>query len=94
MQSLTQVRSVDVGSRNGFAFWVTAPWTRIPSKLFQSAKSVTLSGRMEYGLVKSILDGVIPAMLKHVHLDMVQDHAIDMFRQDSYPEIKVKTDAS
>lgn len=70
---LTHVQSVHVGTKNCFSNCLTEVLTKIPSLLFQSATSVTLEGKMQYGLAKSILNAINPAMLKHLRLDLVQD---------------------
>lgn len=73
MQSLTHVRTVDIGSRNDMAYPTTALTRQFSNDLFRSATSVTLVGRMPYRLAKSILDAVNPAILKYLCLDMVQE---------------------
>lgn len=75
MQSLTHVQSVDMASDDYFSpNRIPLPATQLPTDLFQSATSVRLTGRMEYGLAKSILNAINPATLKHLCLDMVQEH--------------------
>lgn len=73
MQLLTHVQIVDVGSRNRFATCTMVPTNELPNSLFQSATSIRLLGHMQYGLAKSILNSVNPAVLKHLHLDFVRD---------------------
>lgn len=73
MTSITHVQSVIVGIRGDDASLLSAPSAQFPSRLFQSATSVTLAGQMQYGLAKAILDSVHPEMLRHLCLDKVQD---------------------
>lgn len=73
LRSLTHVRSVDltyIFSRK------TAPTKPIPNELFQSATSVRIVGQSQYGLIKSILNSINPATLKHLCLILVQDFTI------------------
>lgn len=73
MRSLTHVQTVDIGSRNDMSYCTMLPTTKLPDVLFHCATSVTLVGRMPYGLAKSILVAVNPAILKYLCLDMVQE---------------------
>ncbi|MCJ1470789.1 hypothetical protein MMC07_009436 [Pseudocyphellaria aurata] len=70
LQSLTRVQCVDW---DYFVNPNTQPTTPIPNALFQSATSVRLVGQVHYGLVKSILNSLNPATLKHLCLIMVED---------------------
>ncbi|MCJ1469802.1 hypothetical protein MMC07_008444 [Pseudocyphellaria aurata] len=72
---LTRVQSINVGAISLLTSGhFTSEFTlNIPSRLFQSATSVTLAGYMEYNLAKTILNAIDPAMLKHLGLDMVRD---------------------
>lgn len=85
MQLLTHVQSVEVVSRPSskfveiisrpstkFANCMMVPADPLPKVLFQSATSVRLMGRMQFGLAKSILTAINPAVLKCLCLDMVQ----------------------
>lgn len=76
IQSLTNVHTVDIASRHDLANRKTVPPSMFPTALFQSATSVRLAGPMQYRLAKSILDAIQPAMLRHLCLDLVQDHKI------------------
>ncbi|MCJ1467510.1 hypothetical protein MMC07_006135 [Pseudocyphellaria aurata] len=77
MQSLTCVRHVEVGSRNGVTTQgLMGPPQQIPSHMFESATSVKLVGRMECGLAKSILLAVNPARLTYLCLDWVENNQI------------------
>lgn len=73
MQLLTHVQSVDMGSRNKFTYSPTLPTKQFPNDLFHSTTSVTLMGRMQYGLAKSILSAVNSATLWYLCLDMVRE---------------------
>ncbi|MCJ1422612.1 hypothetical protein MMC29_000492 [Sticta canariensis] len=73
MESLTNVQTVDIGSRNDMAYCRMVPTKQLPKDLFHSATSVTLVGRMPSRLAKSILDAVNPATLKYLCLDLVQE---------------------
>lgn len=70
LQSLTRVQCVDL---TYFVSPKTVPTMPIPNDLFQSATSVRLVGQVQYGLVKSILNSLNPATLKHLCLIMVHD---------------------
>lgn len=76
MQSITQARSVDIGTSTDLAFLIGMPSTLNPSQLFHSASSVTLVGQINYSLAKTILNSVNPAVLTHLRLGMVQDRKI------------------
>lgn len=73
MQSLSRVRNVEIGSKNGFVDSMTMSKVRLPTGFFQSATSVSLVGRVTRGLAKCILNSINPATLKHLHLNMLQD---------------------
>ncbi|MCJ1462678.1 hypothetical protein MMC07_001281 [Pseudocyphellaria aurata] len=79
VQSLTNVQSVDVGSEF-YSDWQVLPMDHFPNDLFQSATSVTLVGRMQYGLVKSILNAVNPATLQYFCLDVVYESLNEQVR--------------
>ena len=71
--SMTVIQCVDISSRFFFNDCVSVLLKQPPTNLFHSATSVRLVGRMQYRLAKLILDGINPATLKHLCLDMVQD---------------------
>lgn len=73
MLALTHIRSVDIASITIVTYYMKVPPIHFPSDLFQSATSVRLVGDIQYGLAKSILGAINPAMLKTLCLDMVQD---------------------
>ena len=73
LQSLTHVQIVDLGSRNRLAYRMTSSMLQPPINLFRSATSVTLVGRIQYDLAKSILGAINPATLQYLCLDMVQE---------------------
>ena len=72
MQSLTHVQSVDLAFKNT-SYGMVPPMKQFPNTWFQSATSVRLVGRMQYGLAKSILNAVNPALLRHLCLDLVRE---------------------
>lgn len=82
MQSLTHVQNVDLTSQMLHANRTRVPF---PNGLFQFATSVRLVGQMQYGLAKSILKAINPAMLKHLCLDMVQDVKVGNPRGEFVP---------
>lgn len=73
MLSLTNIRSVDVASITIVTYYMKVPPIHFPSDLFKSATAVRLVGHIQYGLAKSILGSINPAMLKSLCLDMVQE---------------------
>lgn len=73
MQPLTHLKSVDVAFQTVFSREKPVPKRLFPTALFQIATSVRLVGYMHYGLSKSILDAIDPALLKHLCLDTVHD---------------------
>lgn len=77
MRSLTHVQSVDIASIDSSASPMSVPKQKFPKDLFQSATSVTLVGHMQYGLAKSILNAINPAMLKYLCLDVVQEYEVE-----------------
>lgn len=85
MHWLTHVRNINVGTRNVFAYRMIVPEKQFSPNLFQSATSVRLMGHMQYDLAKTILSAINPAMLKHLCLDMVQDHKIVKFQREYVP---------
>lgn len=88
MQLLTHVQTVDMGSRNDMAYCTMVPTRQFSNRLFHSATSVTLVGRMPYGLAKCVLDAVNPATLRYLCLDMVQEwnygHIPHTYRPHTY----------
>lgn len=85
MKLLTHVRSVEIGTANGYNYRLTDPSRQIPHNLFKSATSVTLIGYLEYNLAKSILNAIDPATLNYLCLDMVQDRSIELFLREHRP---------
>lgn len=87
MQTLTHVQRVEIGSRNGFAYYQTEAAMPIPSALFffSSATTVRLAGHMQYSLSKSILEAINPATLQYLCLDMVQDYRVAWFHYEYEP---------
>lgn len=73
MQSLTQVRRVDVAAITIVNYSMKVPTMELTTGLFQSATSIRLVGCIQYGLAKAILQAINPATLKNLCLDMVQD---------------------
>lgn len=82
MQSLKHVQSVDLASH---MLHVNCTRVKFPNGLFQFATSVRLVGQMRYGLAKSILKAINPAMLKDLCLDMVQDLKVGNPRGEFVP---------
>ena len=60
----------------------------IPAGLFQSVKSVSLVGEIQFSLAKSILNGTSPATLNHLCLDLVPDLRIGGSRPRFVPQDK------
>lgn len=76
IKTLTHVESVSVGSRNRFASSLAESRREIPNLLFPSATSVTLVGRMQFGMARSVLMAIDPTTLKRLCLDVVQERSI------------------
>ena len=72
MQSLAHIQSVDLSFRNA-KYGIIPQIKQHQNTWFQSATSVRLEGRMQYGLAKSILSSVNPAFLRHLCLDLVRE---------------------
>lgn len=69
MQSLVHIQQVDFC----FETFASFPAKHIPAGLFQSVKSVRLVGEIQFSLAKSILNGVSPATLNDLYLDLIPD---------------------
>lgn len=78
MRTLTQLHSVELGSRTKDSSYLNGT-TPLPRNLFQSATSVTLVGHMEYNVAKAILNALDSARLTYLCLNMVQENDIENF---------------
>ncbi|MCJ1426389.1 hypothetical protein MMC29_004292 [Sticta canariensis] len=69
MQLLTHVQRMDLD----FEYFANFPDEQFSAHLFQSVTSVRIVGQIQFSLAKSILNGINPATLNHLCLDLIPD---------------------